>query len=97
MMRIDDFRRVFESLGWTDYVIHPDLPIEDSSHKAVVPATAPPETYQYDEAAHGPKPFVAFDHTLHAKYDIFVRLSPAMDETAWRRTASIDGWRAVWE
>jgi hypothetical protein len=97
MMKIDDFRRVFESLGWADYVIYPDLPIEDSSHKAVVPATAPRETYEYDEAAHGPKPAVTFDHTLYGKYDIFVRLNPRMDEAAWRRAASIEGWRAVWE
>lgn len=97
MMRIDDYRRIFAALGWTDYVIFPDMPIDDSSHIAVVPLSAPRDTYQYDEAALGPKPAVTFDHTLYGKYDIFVRLNPGMSDGDWNRVASMDGWRAVWE
>lgn len=94
MMTIDDYRRVFAALGWNDYVIHPDMPVTDSSHVAVVPASAPQETYEY-EVSLGPKPQVTFDHTLYGKYDIFVRLNPELPDAAWNRLTSMDGWRAT--
>ncbi len=95
-MRIGDFRRLFESLGWRDYVIQPDFPIADSRHPAVVPATAPPDTQGYDQATQEPKPFIPFDRVLYGKYDIFVRLNDRLDAEEWRGVVSMEGWRAVW-
>src|SRR6185369_10144821 len=92
MMTTDDFRRIFETLGWHDYRIVPHMGYTDSTHPSIVPASAPRDTEVYDEALHGPKPFVRFDHTVYAKFDIFVRLNPALPDDAWRRIASVDGW-----
>ena len=97
MMKIEDYRRVFASLGWTDYVIIPHMLFTDSSHVTVVPATAPTDTIEYDEALHGPKPHVEFDRPIFGKYDIFVRLNPEMDPEVWERVANVDGWESIWE
>jgi hypothetical protein len=96
MMTTDDFRRVFEALGWRDYRIVPHMGYADSTHPSIVPASAPRDTEVYDEALHGPKPFVRFDHTVYAKFDIFVRLNPDLPDDAWRRIASVDGWEGIW-
>lgn len=96
MWHIDDYHRIFEAAGWRDYRIHPDLPIADSSHPGIVPIAAPRDTYEYDAAVHGPKPYVEFDHVLYGKYDIFVRLNPSLNEDEWDRITSMDGWRANW-
>lgn len=97
MMTIADFRRVFATLGWHDYVIFPHMPIDDSTHPAIVPVSAPMDTQRYDTAQHGPKARVRFDRTIYGKFDIFVRLNSKLDDETWRRTASIDGWDAQFE
>lgn len=96
-MRVDAFRRLFEEMGWSDYRIQPDLPIRDSSHVGIVPASAPSDAYEYDEAVHGPKPRVEFDRVLYGKYDIFLRLNANLGDAEWQRITSMEGWRAVWE
>jgi hypothetical protein len=96
MMKIADYQRVFKTLVWNDYVIIPHMPLDDSTHPAIVPATAPADTLKYDAERHGPKPELQFDRTLYGKFDIFVRLNPEIDEESWRSTASIDGWNAIW-
>jgi hypothetical protein len=96
MWRVEDLRRIFEELGWRDYRIHEDLPIRDSGHPGIVPLDAPADTYEYDEAAHGPKPQVAFDRVLYGKYDIFVRLNPNLSDEEWEGITRMDGWRAEW-
>src|SRR5262245_50954874 len=50
MLRLDDYRTIFEEFGWTDYVIIPDLPMQDSAHGAVLPIGAPRDTEAFDEA-----------------------------------------------
>jgi hypothetical protein len=96
MWRIGDLRRIFEELGWRDYRIHEDLPIHDSGHPGIVPLGSPPDTCEYDEAAHGPKPQVAFDRVLYGKYDIFVRLNPKLPDEEWETITRMEGWRAAW-
>jgi hypothetical protein len=96
MWSTDDFRRVFEAAGWSDYLIRPDMEIRDSSHPGIVPLDAPRDVYEYDEAAHGPKASVAFDRPLFGKFDIFVRLNPQLGDAEWERITNMDGWRAVW-
>lgn len=97
MMRIDDFRRLFAALGWSDHVIVPHMQIIDSMHPAVVPASAPTDTVEYDEARHGPKPRLSFDRPVYGKYDIFVRIDPGMAQDEWRRVTTVEGWEAIWE
>ena len=97
MLRLEDFHRLFASLGWSDYVIVPHMRMLDSSHVAMVPAGAPTDTVEYDEALHGPKPRVEFDRPIHGKYDIFVRLDSNMAEEQWREVATVEGWEAAWE
>jgi hypothetical protein len=96
MMTTDDFRRIFQEFGWNDYRILPHMGYADSSHPSIVPESAPRDTEVYDEALHGSKPFVAFDHTVYAKFDIFVRLNPRMDAAEWERVASVAGWEGIW-
>jgi hypothetical protein len=96
MMTTDDFRRVFAEHGWNDYRIIPHMGYRDSTHPSIVPIAAPRDTEVYDEAIHGPKPYVEFDHTVYAKFDIFVRLNPALDDATWDRIASVDGWEGIW-
>ena len=97
MMTTGDFRRLFAERGWTDYRILPHMGYTDSDHPSIVPLGAPTDTMAYDEAAHGPKPRVAFDRTVYAKFDIFVRLDPALPDDRWSRIASLDGWEGIWE
>ena len=97
MMRIEDYHRLFAALGWTDYIIIPDLPIRDSSHGAILPIDAPRDTEAYDEALHGPKRAITFDRVLHGKFDIFVRLNPSLPDEEWRAIATIQGWRSLWQ
>jgi len=97
MMTTDDFRRIFAVFGWNDYAILPHMGYPDSSHASIVPISAPRDTEVYDEVAHGPKPFVTFDHTIYAKFDIFVRLNPEFSKHSWQRIANIEGWEGTWE
>jgi hypothetical protein len=97
MMRIADYRRVFTSLGWDDYVIVPHMRLDDSLHPAIVPIDAPVDAQKYDAARHGRKAATGFDHPIYAKYDIFVRLNRNLDDATWRKTTSIEGWEGIWE
>ena len=97
MMTIADYRRVFREIGWNDYVIIPHMRLPDSQHPAIVPASAPVDTQKYDAQRHGPKPQVRFDRAVYAKFDIFVRLDPKLDEATWRRIASVADWEGSWE
>jgi hypothetical protein len=97
MMTVADFERVFAELGWSDYVIAPHMPCVDSRPRAVVPLAAPIDTAEYDEVEHGPKPFVRFDRPVYGKYDIFVRLDPALDEARWRAITNMAGWEATFD
>jgi hypothetical protein len=97
MMRIDDFRRLFDRLGWRDFLIYPDMPFFDSNAEPIVPLAAPQDLMSYDAALHGPKPFVEFDRPVYGQYNIFVRLNPMMAEEEWRRLVSIEGWRAQFD
>jgi hypothetical protein len=95
-MKLDDFLRIFATLGWRDYSILPHMIYTDSSHASVLPLTAPPDTVKYDASRHGPKPVVEFDRPVYGKFDIFVRLRE-IDPTLWQRIACVDGWEAHWE
>ena len=94
---VDDYRRIFAELGWTDYSILPHMLYRDSRHDSVVPLAAPPDTVRYDPEAHGPKPVVEFDRPVWGKFDIFVRLDPTIDEAEWQRITRVEGWEAHWE
>jgi hypothetical protein len=95
-MTLDDFRRHFAALGWNEYVILPHMPFADSRHPAIVPLDAPVDTQHYDAAVHGPKSVMRFDPPIYGKYDIFVRLDGALDDAAWRKIASTQGWEGIW-
>jgi SAM-dependent methyltransferase len=97
MMRTKDFRRLFAELGWGDYVIVPHGEILDSLHPAIVPLSAPINTEEHDDALFGRKPRIEFDPPVYAKFDIFVRLNPGLDDETWSRTTNVDGWRMIWE
>ena len=95
-MTLDDFRRVFASLGWHDYTIVPHMAYTDSRHSSMLPLTAPVDTFTYDEAQHGPKPIVDFDRPVYGKFDIFVRLGE-IDPARWQTITRVDGWEAHWD
>jgi len=97
MLKLDDYRRIFAELGWTDYSIVPHMRYLDSRHDSVVPIGAPRDTMRYDAAPHGRKPIVELDRPVWGKFDIFVKRNPDVDEAAWRRLTRIDGWEAHWE
>jgi SAM-dependent methyltransferase len=97
MMTVADFERVFASLDWRDYVVVPHMPCGDSRPKAIVPLGAPIDTSEYDSALHGPKPFARFDRTIFGKFDIFVRLDPALDDARWRAITDMTGWEATFD
>lgn len=97
MMKLDDYRRVFAELGWKDYLILPHMLYPNSHHDSVLPLAAPQDTIRYDAASHGPKAFVDFDKTVWGKFDIFVKLNPAMDEMLWQSVARVKGWEAHWD
>lgn len=91
MMTIADYRRMFASLGWHDVTIHPIGPIHDSFHHAILPLSAKSDAPEFDPERHDPKPLIVFERPLYARYDIFVRLNPKLDEEEWRRiTAPVD-------
>jgi Methyltransferase domain len=96
-MKLGDFHRIFAGLGWHDYEILPHMNYTDSSHESMLPLTAPTDTLRYDPKSHGPKPQVEFDRKVWGKFDIFVKLNPAMDEAAWESIARVDGWEAHWD
>lgn len=95
-MKLDDFRRIFATLGWRDYSILPHMNYTDSIHLSVLPLTAPPDTLKYDASHHGPKLAVEFDRPVYGKFDIFVRLRE-IDPTLWQGIACVDGWEAHWD
>jgi len=94
MMTLADYRRVFAELGWTDYVIVPNMQLVDSSALPIVPLDAPPNTGSYDAAVHGPKALIRFDHAVYGKFDIFVRLDPVLDDAQWHQITTVRGWEA---
>jgi len=96
-MKLDDFRRIFAGLGWKDYAILPHMNYADSSHDSMLPLAAPTDTLRYDKESHGPKALVEFDRPVWGKFDIFVKLNPAMDEGAWESIARVEGWEAHWD
>ena len=71
--------------------------LADTSHDSVVPLSAPPDTVRYDATTHGPKPVDEFDRPVWGKFDIFVRLSPAVSDAQWQRITSVEGWEAHWD
>jgi hypothetical protein len=97
MMRLADFERVFASFGWRDYITLPHMPFFDTSHPAIVPVTAPTDSYIHDDAKYGPKPNARFARPIYGRFDIFVRLNSNIPDEAWRRTASVTGWEAHYE
>jgi hypothetical protein len=97
MMKVADFERVFASFGWEDYVIVPHMLCTDSAPEAILPVTAPVDSRQHDDAKYGPKPIVRFDRPVYGKFDIFVRLNPALSDEAWGRITDISGWDADWD
>ena len=96
MMTTDDFKRIFAELGCHDYAILPHMACSDANHPSIVPTAAPRNTESYDAVVHGPKPFEKFDHPIHAKFDIFVRLNPEFPDDLWHQVASIEGWEGSW-
>jgi hypothetical protein len=90
MMRLADFERVFAGLGWRDVTIQPRHRIADSTHPRVIPITAPIDVVTYDPHKHGPKPTVRFDRPLYTQFDIFVRLNPDLDDSAWEAVLASD-------
>ncbi len=85
MMTVGDYRRMFASLGWHDVTIHQINPIFDSWHHAILPRTAPRDCSEFDPELHDRKPLVEFEWPVYARYDIFVRLNPDLDDDTWRR------------
>ena len=90
MMRIEDFERFFEKMGWTEYAIVPRLLIPDSTFNQIIPITAPRDTVTYDEDIHGPKPFVRFDRPVYTQFDIFIKRNPDMSDAEWREIVFSD-------
>lgn len=95
-MSLADFRALFTSSDWRDFVILPHMPYTDSGHPSLLPLGAPEDSLRYDAALHGPKPQVRFDRPVYGKYDIFVRLRP-LAAGQWERIASVAGWEARWD
>lgn len=90
MMRLSDFKRVFERFGWNDYVVIPRLQITDTSHDQVLVLDDPRDVTKFDERLHSPKRIVGFDRPIFSQFDIIVRLNPDMDESAWQQVISSD-------
>lgn len=89
MMKIEDYRRFFADVGWTDYVINPRSVMFDSWHPSVVPIDAPTDTLAYDADLHGPKPYVRFDRPVWEQFDIFIRLRADFDPELYRKTVAV--------
>jgi SAM-dependent methyltransferase len=79
-----DFFDIFERLGLMQYHVRPLQPIEDSSHPAVLPVSAPKNQHEYDESIHGAKPELRFDRLIYRHLEFFVALRP-IEPAAWRR------------
>jgi len=88
MMTIAELDRLIRELGFPAPTIVAQKPILDSSHRSIVPLSAPRDTVGYDPARHGPKPEVRFDRTIHTQFDVFVRLGRDLSDAAWGRIVS---------
>lgn len=74
---------LFERLGLLQYHVRPLKPIFDSSHPAILPASAPMDQHEYDPNRHGPKPQLGFPQVIHQHLEFFVALRP-IERAAWR-------------
>jgi SAM-dependent methyltransferase len=81
---VEDFCRIFEAAELGPYSIRYIEEVENSSHPTVLPASAPADQFEYDRAAHGPKPEVRFRKPIWRFQEIFVALRPLPSED-WRR------------
>lgn len=85
MMRIDDFEKLFEHFGWTEYTIVPRNLVANSTDDQLVPLSAPTDTVMYDPSSHESKPFVRFDRPIFGQYDILVRRNGGLTDEEWER------------
>jgi SAM-dependent methyltransferase len=83
MMTVEHFRSLFARLGFDDFVIIARDRIRDSSHPAIVPLSAPTDTIRYESGVHEAKCLIEFDKAVFERFDMFVRLSPALSDEDW--------------
>jgi hypothetical protein len=74
MMTVNEFHQVFRQLGGLESVVIPRKQVLDSSHRSIVPLSAPTDTIYYDEKEHGKKEKVFFEIPVYTQFDIFVRV-----------------------
>lgn len=86
-VRSDQFFEIFERLGLLQYHVRPIKPILDSSHPAILPASAPMDQHEYDPSQHGAKPRLGFPYPVYQHLEFFVALRP-FDKAEWRAIVS---------
>lgn len=85
LMLLSDFRQIFESYGWKDFVIVNRKRISTSAHKAIVPLSVDKEARRYNPETMPPKPIVKFTEPVYTQFDIFVKLKAKMPTPEWRK------------
>lgn len=88
MMTLADYDELFHELGWSAPTVFGQKPIASSFHPAIVPASAPTDTVEYDPALHTEKPEIHFDRVVFSQFDIFVRLNLDLPEEEWREVTN---------
>jgi hypothetical protein len=81
---ITDYRRILRDLGLSAYTVRFYEQVLHSGHPTVIPLDAPPNSSYYDEAVHGPKPFMPFSVPVWRAQRLLVALRP-MSEAEWVR------------
>ncbi len=101
-VRLHEFVAMAARRGVYDISVRPLVRAFDSDDPTILPAAASPNQRKraeergeygvYEEARHGPKPFVEFDRPVYFAFDLFFFLHP--DRPAIRYDAETDAARA---
>lgn len=89
MMKISDFDNIFAEAGWDDYVIIPRRRIQDSTHSAIIPLTAPTDTVRYKEETCGAKNCMHFTRECYEQFDIYIKINPTISDKEWEQLVEV--------
>ena len=81
-VRIADYRRIFDRLGMTQYLVRFNELVEDSHHRSILTADMPKNQHEFDPSRHRERPYVRFEVPLWRYQEIFVRM-PGMETRKW--------------
>ncbi len=82
MLLMEDFRIIFQELGWDEYIIIPKKLILNSKHNAIIPFDSPTDTIRYNRTL-GVKKEIKFDKAVWSQFDIFIKINKAMNKDKW--------------